>query len=182
MCGTWLAAAVTASIVNSTSIHGSSALVSLLDLEDTRMDLVAIAGTVSHVNRLVAAVGEAPTASYVTTLRIDGRHVEIADRCTWASVGDHVAIVGEEGPDGLIPLAVRNDTSGYEGLSEASHSYGFAILMIVLGIVLFALIIGIFLLAWGLFLLFKIRKDKKVIAEAQRRLDSLPRASAAPVA
>lgn len=149
------------------------------------MDLVALAGKVSHVNRLIMTMGDAEDAlgtRYTTTLRIDGQHVEIDDQCTWVSDGDHVAVVGKNGPDGLILLAFRNDTTGYEGLAEPASSYGFAITMIVLGVVLFALIIGIFMFAWGLWRLYTVNRDKKAIADAQRRLDSLPRASATAAA
>jgi hypothetical protein len=87
-----------------------------------------------------------------------------------------VAIVGEKREGQLVPLAIRNDTTGYERIAEVSYSYGFAIAMIVLGVVLFALITGIFMIAWGLCLIFKINRDKKVIAEAKRRLHGIPRA------
>lgn len=148
------------------------------------MNLITIAGKVSHVNRIASTLddGGRIVTNYVTALRIDGRHVEISDDVSWAAEGDHVAIVAEQGVDGLVPLAIRNDTTGYEDVSEVSSSYGFAVLMIVLGVVLVALIIGIFMIAWGLWTIYKVNTDKKVIAEAKRRLDSIPRARATAAA
>lgn len=147
------------------------------------MNLVAVAGKVSHVNRIVSRLeGDRSNleATYVTTLRVGGRQLKIGEDCSWVADNDHVAIVGTEIDDELLPWAIRNDTSGYVSIAEPSSSYGFAILMIVLGIALFALIIGIFMLGWGLWSLFKVNKDKQTIAEARRLLDSLPREAATP--
>jgi len=149
------------------------------------MNLVAIAGKVSHINRTLSTVegdGSGLGTTYATTLRIDGRHVEIDDVCRWASNDDYVAIVGEMRGHELVPLAIRNDTTGLESIGEVSSSYGRAILLIVGGIVLFALIIGIFMIAWGLWSIVRIKRDRKVIAEAKRRLDAIPRAVAPAVA
>ena len=148
------------------------------------MDLVAIAGKVSHVNRILQSVSEdggggASTTAYETTMRIDGQHVKIGDACEWASDGDHVAIVGEESDGKLLPLAIRNDTSGYESVTEPRFSYGFAIGLIVVGILTLAFMFGFLLIAWGMWLIFRIRKNKALFAEAIRRLDAIPRASAA---
>lgn len=143
------------------------------------MDLVAIAGKVSHINRTLSTIagdGSGLGTTYSTALRIDGRHVEIDDTCQWVSNDDYVAIVGEMRGHELVPLAIRNDTTGFERIGEVPSSYGRAFLLIVLGIVLFALIIGIFMIAWGLWSIFRVKRDKKVLAEAKRRLDAIPRA------
>jgi hypothetical protein len=147
------------------------------------MDLVAIAGKVSHVNRLLSATdGTSLGTEYKTTMRIDGRQVQIDDACTWAADGDHVAIVGRLSDGEIMPLAIRNDTSGFEGTAEVRSSYGFAALMIVLGMLLVGLIIGIFMMAWGIFLVVRVWRDRRDFAEARRMLNSIPRMSATPAA
>lgn len=86
-----------------------------------------------------------------------------------------MAIVGEEIGGVLRPLAIRNDSTGYESIAKVS-SYKFAALMIFSGVLLFALIVGIFMIAWGIWLIVKIGKEKPLIAEAERMLRSIPRA------
>jgi len=148
------------------------------------MNLVAIAGKVSHINRIASTEddGGRITTTHETTLRVDGRHVQIGDACNWLSDGDHVAIVGHESGGELVPVAIRNDTTGYENIAEVRSSYGFGILMIVLGVILFALIIGIFMIGWGIWTIFRVNRDKKIISEATRRLHSIPRVVAAATA
>lgn len=80
------------------------------------------------------------------------------------------------------PLAFRNDTSGFEDIADVPSAYGFAALMIVLGVLLVGLIIGIFMMARGVFLVVRIWRDRRHLAEARRMLNSIPRMSATPAA
>lgn len=151
-------------------------------LESAPMSLIAVAGKVSHINRIASRAersGGDIEISYDTTLRVNGRHVKMEGDCSWASDNDHVAIVGQEIDGELVPLAIRNDTTGYEHIEEVSSSNGFAILMIVLGVVLIGLIIGIFMIGWGIWLLFKVNREKQAIAEARRMLQGIPRVNPA---
>jgi hypothetical protein len=143
------------------------------------MDLVAIAGKVSHLNRVSSITGGGGAAvetEHETTFRVNGRHVVVGDAVTWASDGDHVAIVGTETDGVLEPLAVRNDTSGYEGYAEA-RSYTFAIVLLFLGVFTFFITTAI-----GAWLIWGIARQKRINAEARRRLNSIPRAAAVSAA
>jgi SAM-dependent methyltransferase len=149
--------------------------------QDASMKLVSVAGKVSHINRIPRVTGGAGSAistEYMTSMRVGGQQVEMSGACSWVSENDYVAIVGEELDGELLPVAIRNDTSGYVSMPEVSYSYGSAILLIVLGVLLLALMIGIFMIGWGVWRIFKIQRDKKVCAEAERILRSIPRASA----
>lgn len=141
------------------------------------MDLVTIAGKVSHLNRVSSVTGGgggAVETEHETTLRVDGRHVKVDGAMSWASNDDHVVMVGSEIDGVFEPLAIRNDTSGYESYAEA-RSYTFAIVLLLLGIFTFFITT-----AMGAWLIWGINKQKKLNAEAKRRLHSIPRVPAAP--
>lgn len=140
------------------------------------MGLVAIAGEVSHLTRVSSTTGggggAAVSTSHQTTLRVNGRHVKVEGAMSWASNDDYVAIVGVEEDGVLEPLAIRNDTSGYESYAEA-NSYTLAIVLLFLGFFTFFITTAI-----GAWLIWGIKKQKKLNAEAKRRLHSIPHASA----
>lgn len=142
------------------------------------MTLVTYAGKVSHLNRISSTSGggggSEVSTSHQTTLRIDGRPVKVASAMSWAADEDYVAIVGEENNGVLEPLAVRNDTSGYASSAEAA-SYGFSIVLIVLGIILIP--VGLFTIPFGIWLIWGIKKRKKRIEQANDLLNKIPEAS-----
>lgn len=141
------------------------------------MNLVEAAGKVSHLNRISTTSGggggSAVDTSFVTTFRVDGRQYQINGACHWMDNNDYVAIVGRDSGGVLVPLAIRNDTSGYENIAEPA-SLKAAILWIVFGVLLIALMVGIFMIAWGIWSVISINQDKKYIAEAERRLRNIP--------
>lgn len=138
------------------------------------MSLIAVAGKVSHLNRVSSISGGggggAVSTSHQTTLRVDGRQVKVYGSMSWAADDDYVAIVGVEEEGVLEPLAIRNDTSGYESNAEAK-SYTFAILCLFLGFFTFFITT-----AFGAWLILGIKKRKKLIAEAKQMLHDIPRA------
>jgi len=140
------------------------------------MGLVAIAGEVSHLTRVSSTTGggggAAVSTSHQTTLRVNGRHVKVEGSMSWASDGDHVAIVGVEEKGVLEPLAIRNDSSGYESYAE-TNSYTFAIVLLFLGVFTFFITTAI-----GAWLIWGIKEQERLNAEAKHRLHSIPRASA----
>ncbi len=74
------------------------------------MDLVAIAGKVSHVNHLLSATdGTSLGTEYTTTMRIVGRQVQIDDVCTGAPDDDHVAIVRLSDGESAARLPQRHE-------------------------------------------------------------------------
>jgi hypothetical protein len=140
------------------------------------MSLVAITGKVSHLNRLSSVSGggggTAVSTSYQTTLRVDGRHVKVNGSMSWVADDDYIAIVGIEDEGVLDPLAIRNDSSGYESYAE-TKSYTFAIVCLILGFFTFFITTAI-----GAWLIFGIQKQKKLNAEAKQMLHEMPRTQA----
>lgn len=142
----------------------------------TLMNLITITGKVSHLNSVASITGGGGAALetvHRTTFRVDGRHVEVEGPMSWASNDDYVAIVGVEQDGVLEPLASRNDTTGYETYAGA-RSYTLAVVLIFLGFFTFFITA-----AMGAWLIWGINKRKKLIAEATRRLHSIPRVTAA---
>lgn len=141
------------------------------------MSLVTVVGKVSNPNRVSTISGGGGgtdvSTSHQTTLRVDGRQVKVDDPMSWVADDDYVAMVGEEKDGVLEPLAIRNDTSGYERSAEAS-SYGFSILLIVLGVIFIPA--GLFTIPLGAWLIWGIKKRKKLIAQAKQMLHEIPRA------
>jgi hypothetical protein len=142
------------------------------------MSLVAVVGKVSHLNRISSTSGGGGggtdvSTSHQTTLRVDGRHLKVDGPMSWAADDDYVAIVGEEKEGVLEPLAIRNDTSGYEGSGKAS-SYGLSILLIVVGVIFIPA--GLFTIPFGAWLIWGIKKREKLIAQAKQMLHEIPRA------
>lgn len=138
------------------------------------MSLVAVTGKVSHLNRVSSITGGGGgtdvETSHQTTLRVNGRHVKVEGPMSWVADDDHIAIVGVEEEGVLEPLAVRNDTSGYKSNAE-TRSYTFAIVCLFLGFFTFFVTT-----AFGIWLIWGIKKQKKLIAEAKQMLHDIPRA------
>lgn len=139
------------------------------------MSLVAVTGKVSHLNRVSSITGGGGGTnvgtSHQTTLRVNGRHIKVDGPMSWVADDDHIAIVGLEEEGVLEPLAVRNDTSGYESYAEA-RSYGFfLILLLLLGFFTFFITTAI-----GVWWIWGIEKQKKLNAEAKQMLHDIPRA------
>lgn len=135
------------------------------------MGLIAVAGKVSHLNRVTSVTGGgggAVETEHRTSFRLDGRQVVVDESMGWASNDDYIAMVGTEDYGIFEPLAVRNDTSGFEGYTEA-RSYTLAIVLLFLGIFTFFITT-----AMGLWLIWGIKKQKKLNAEAKRILRSIP--------
>lgn len=141
------------------------------------MSLVTVVGKVSHLNRVSTVSGGGGgtdvSTSHQTTLRVDGRYVKVDGSMNWAADDDYVAIVGEEKEGVLEPMAMRNETSGYESSATAS-SYGFSILLIVVGVIFIPA--GLFTIPFGAWLIWGIKKREKLIAQAQQMLQKVPRA------
>ncbi|MBD5780972.1 hypothetical protein IEN85_15840 [Pelagicoccus sp. NFK12] len=146
------------------------------------MKLASFSGKVSHVNRTShtyggGSGGEVQT-SHNTTLRLDGRHVELQGSATWLSEDDLVVIVAEESQGSIEPLAVRNETTGYESV-QGHASYKIAIVLIVIGVFSAPVVIGWPIMALGAWFLSVGMKRNKLINEAASTLRKIPSPSGA---
>ena len=126
------------------------------------MSLMKIAGKVSHLDRIstTGVSGSngavAISTSHQTTFRVNGCQVSVRGPMTWVANDDHIAMVGVDDFGFLDPLAVRNDTSGYESYAE-TRTYTLAIVLLFLGFFTFFITTAI-----GVWLIWGIKKRKKL--------------------
>lgn len=142
------------------------------------MELTSVSGKVSYFDRVSSVHGgqgeSAVKTAHAASFRLDGRHVDLQGSASWVSDGDHVAIVGEVEQGRLEPLAVRNDTTGYER-SEPPASYALSIVTIVAGVLTLGFMVGFLLIPFGIWLLLGARKRRRRVAEAVALLQAIPR-------
>lgn len=147
------------------------------------MNLISISGKVGNVRIISSTSGGTVPGTYrikidtshTTSFRVNGKQM-VARGALTISDGDYATIVGIERSGKFFAYAMRNDATGDEKI-EKIPSYILPVALIIFGVPLIPFIVGVPMIMLGIWLVFKTRSKKKIIADAVCKLRSLPHAT-----